>query len=66
MTPYDLAITKTSDVGTGSNDTIVTYTINYANIGGNAVSSVRIDDIWPELYLDFISSSPSPTQALSS
>ncbi len=32
VTPYDLAIIKTSDVGTGTNDTTVTYTIQYGNI----------------------------------
>lgn len=30
--PYDLAVTKTSDIGTGTSDTLVTYAVIYANV----------------------------------
>jgi uncharacterized repeat protein (TIGR01451 family) len=64
--PYDLAITKTSNIGTGTSDTVVAYTITYANIGWYPVNDVNVTDIWPSTLIDFIGASIAPSATVAS
>jgi uncharacterized repeat protein (TIGR01451 family) len=65
MSAYDLAIIKTADIGTGTSDSTITYTLTYGNLWGRPVNNVMVEDLWPSDHLTFVSSSPASTSGLS-